>query len=103
VCYLANIYRLFLYSRGRTHYRRFVSKKNNGERGVATVEYGITIGVVALVAAAMFAQTSAGINGVWRHATTAATKSPAASATPAFLDCMANAHGDSKVCSNTGY
>jgi Flp pilus assembly pilin Flp len=80
-----------------------VSKKNYSERGVATVEYGITIGAVALVAAAMFAQTSAGITGVWRLAAAASAKSPSASTTTTSVGCMANAHGDSKVCSNTGF
>jgi Flp pilus assembly pilin Flp len=81
-----------------------VSQKNNRERGVATVEYGITIGAVALVAAAMFAQTSAGITGVWKQATATAAKSPAAAyQTPVSYGCMANAHGDSKVCSNAGF
>jgi Flp pilus assembly pilin Flp len=79
-----------------------VSKTNYNERGVASVEYGITIGVVALVAAAMFAQTSAGVNGIWKNATAAANKSAAAhSSGSAFItspDCMYGAHGDSKVC-----
>jgi Flp pilus assembly pilin Flp len=79
-----------------------VSKKFNCERGVATLEYGIIFGAVALLAAVMFAQTSAGIKGVWNHAAAAAAKSSAASNTtaPRFLDCMAKAHGDSKICSD---
>jgi Flp pilus assembly pilin Flp len=79
-----------------------MSKTNNNERGVATVEYGITIGAVALVAAAMFAQTSAGVTGVWKNATAAANKSAAAHSSGSGFttspDCMAGAHGDSKVC-----
>jgi Flp pilus assembly pilin Flp len=87
-----------------TYYRGVVSKKNCGERGVATVEYGITIGAVALVAAVIFAQTSAGIKGVWRQAAATAAKSPAVASTGvASIGCMANAHGDSKACSNTGF
>jgi len=81
-----------------------VSKKNRSERGVATVEYGITIGVVALAAAAMFAQTSAGITGVWKNATAAASKSPATySSGPKSVDCMAKAHGNSKICSDVSF
>ena len=82
----------------------YVSKNTNNERGVATVEYGITLGAVALVAAVMFAQTSAGIKGVWQHASAATAKSPAAAGgSTGSVACMANAHGDSKACSNAGF
>jgi Flp pilus assembly pilin Flp len=82
----------------------YVSKNTNKERGVATVEYGITLGAVALVAAVMFAQTSGGIKGIWQHAAAATAKSPAAaSGTTSSIGCMADAHGDSKACSNTGF
>jgi Flp pilus assembly pilin Flp len=81
------------------HYRYIVSEKNRSERGVATVEYGITIGAVALVAAAMFAQCSDGVAGIWRQATAASGRASAATSI-SYTECMANAHGDSKVCSN---
>jgi Flp pilus assembly pilin Flp len=83
-----------------------VSKKANNRRGVATLEYGIAIGAVAIVAAAMFAQTSAGIKGVWKHAAVTTSQSPAAqiaTTSPQFIDCMAKAHGDSKICSSAGF
>jgi Flp pilus assembly pilin Flp len=79
-----------------------VSKKRNSKRGAANVEYAITLGAVALVIAAMFGQTSEGINGVWRKATAAAAQSSAVpSGGMKSVDCLANAHGDSKVCSST--
>jgi Flp pilus assembly pilin Flp len=81
-----------------------VTSKKTSERGIATLEYGITVGVVALIAAAMFAQTSAGVTGVWKQATVAASKNaPQNTSSPQFLDCMAKAHGDSKICSSVSF
>ncbi len=74
-----------------------MSGTKNLERGVATVEYGITIGAVALVAAVMFAQTSAGVSGIWKQAAAAASVTMAGS-----VGCNSSAHGDSKICS-TGF
>jgi Flp pilus assembly pilin Flp len=81
-----------------------MSGTKNLERGVATVEYGITIGAVALVAAVMFAQTSAGVSGIWKQAAAAAGKSPAAASVTmaGSVGCNSSAHGDSKICS-TGF
>jgi Flp pilus assembly pilin Flp len=81
-----------------------VTKKNSRERGGFLVEYGLTVGAIALTAAALYAHSSPGVTGIWKQANAVSMKSSAAQGQgPTFIDCMANAHGDSKVCSSAGH
>jgi hypothetical protein len=83
----------------------FVKYKCKGKLGVTTMEYGITIGTAALLAALIFAQASTGIKSLWTRAADVTSQSPAGQASPGpkFVECMAKAHGDSKFCSNAGF
>lgn len=63
------------------------------------MEYGLTIGIVALLTATMLVRSSAGVSGVWQRATSTAMKSEAARmVTTSTAGCLGEAHGDSKIC-----
>jgi hypothetical protein len=63
------------------------------------LEYGLTIGVVVLLAAAMYIRSSDAVTGVWKQANSTAMKSGSArTVTTKDVACMGGAHGDSKVC-----
>jgi Flp pilus assembly pilin Flp len=76
-----------------------VKGKHSSERGSSSVEYGLTLGAVTLIAAAMFAHSSAGIKGIWNQLMLTALRSDAAqTARVQYYQCMEGAHGDSKIC-----
>jgi hypothetical protein len=76
-----------------------VTNKNSRVRGVASLEYGLTIGVVVLLAAAMYIRSSDAVTGVWKQTTSTTMKSESArTITTKDTPCMGGAHGDSKIC-----
>jgi Flp pilus assembly pilin Flp len=68
------------------------------ERGIASVEYGLIIGIAVLATAALVAGSAQQVAGMW-HRTNTTVGFASASSTPAkSIPCNRAAHPNSKIC-----